>query len=676
MVSWRTSGLVAVFMVVTAICYTGVGILWICTPQVEAQPEISMKIVTPRFGAPSLAIMGDTILVEVNLTYSDGTPVDAVTKWQLNLRSSQWSDIVFPVTYIPTYKDKIWSGTITLNNIIPGLYDIEINAYSNGNTLIATAVEHHALKIYESMPKKLRVIQLTDIHIGDLRGAQENIQETINWKAAKKAIAEINLLNPDFVILTGDVVFGQNYRREYPAAIDVLMEFNVPLFVAMGNHDGYLGPEGDGYEFWQEYFAPLYYSFDFGNYHFVALNTYDWDKRDRMSIGFATAKWGGQIREQQLAWLEKDLLKHKDRPIIMFGHHNPLWISAPPDGDTQLQSSSIDQNFNGEGREELLALIYKYDTVAYLAGHLHYDNVTIINNTVFITTTTAASSHPDNAYWGYRYMEFKDHGIGGYDYDGQGRSIPSYHLNYTISLSHSDKYIELNIESSLNIDFCEVPISWAFTTTEARSPGTNKGTILYEYLHENYGLLGVSFTIPHGKSQLLFGYGIYCLIESTNNNEAFLAVDLNGPHINDTTFCILIMEEKTNDIYRYSIISQRPMHLSILKLNIENTTNVLAVDVINGTVYKPKWLQQHNGTIIYDINLIQGTTTVVLYVSNERPMASKPYESAKPTGPIGGPVPQSVFPICVTVGVVVLGIIAFGLVLYINRWWKIRKYGY
>ena len=58
-------------------------------------------------------------------------------------------------------------------------------------------------------------VHLTDFHIGDPRGLKENIKQTIGWKAAKKCIEEINLINPDFLIITGDLVFGQIYPFEY-----------------------------------------------------------------------------------------------------------------------------------------------------------------------------------------------------------------------------------------------------------------------------------------------------------------------------------------------------------------------------------------------------------------------------------------------------------------------------
>ncbi len=126
----------------------------------------------------------------------------------------------------------------------------------------------------------------------------------------QEELQAINLINPDFVVFTGDSVFtqadwntypkadapgggsatgdvGSEYRFEMPWWYDELLALDVPIFCVPGNHDGF-DKEGwmsegglehdDGQELWQDLFGPLYYSWDYGNDHFLAINSMDWDK--------------------------------------------------------------------------------------------------------------------------------------------------------------------------------------------------------------------------------------------------------------------------------------------------------------------------------------------------------------------------------------------------------------
>ena len=68
--------------------------------------------------------------------------------------------------------------------------------------------------------------------------------------------------------------------------------------------------------------------------------------------------------------------------LPLVSHHNPLW-------NTSHQSLF---GIGYAGREELLRMIERYKVNAVFAGHVHFDDITILNDTIFITTTTAASA--------------------------------------------------------------------------------------------------------------------------------------------------------------------------------------------------------------------------------------------------------------------------------------------
>ena len=123
----------------------------------------------------------------------------------------------------------------------------------------------------------------------------------------QEEIQAINLIDPDFVVFTGDSVFAQKnfstypkdtyvwgdvngelgteYRFEYTWWYDELQALNVPIFCVPGNHDsycwdGHAAAHDDGQEIWQDLFGPLYYAWDYGDAAFLAINSMDWDKLD------------------------------------------------------------------------------------------------------------------------------------------------------------------------------------------------------------------------------------------------------------------------------------------------------------------------------------------------------------------------------------------------------------
>lgn len=318
-----------------------------------------------------------------------------------------------------------WRASVIVPlNVPEELYNLTIVIERNGYSFHCT--EPRAVSVVEKISDTFSFVHASDFHIGDPRGIGVNIKETIRWKAAKKSIEEINLLHPDFVIISGDLVYGQyypfEYTREYKKCYEILQSFDVPTFLCPGNHDGYFKFREDGFNFWKEYFGPLYYSFDYGNYHFLAVNSYDWPPYARITLLFIPLNWGGYISDEQLKWIEKDLMENDANLTFMFMHHNPLW-------DTKRNSLLGNEYYN---RKEILSLIYEYDVDAVMAGHVHYDNITVINGTIFITTTTVASSlGKDDAYWGYRLIEIENGSIASYNYREPEYSIPSYHLNIT-----------------------------------------------------------------------------------------------------------------------------------------------------------------------------------------------------------------------------------------------------
>jgi len=226
------------------------------------------------------------------------------------------------------------------------LYDLHVRFISGeaAPEFLVTDMQPHALQVIDDYGDDLKILQITDTHVYgpetknglnldynsfELRESRPGTPDRIDLSFVgypgfpmdldkdgktnegaiylQEELQAINLIDPDFVVFTGDCVFAQKnfstypkdtwlwgdvngelgteYRFEYTWWYDELLALNVPVFCVPGNHDsycwdGHAAAHDDGAEIWQDLFGPLYYSWDYGDATFLALNSMDWDKVD------------------------------------------------------------------------------------------------------------------------------------------------------------------------------------------------------------------------------------------------------------------------------------------------------------------------------------------------------------------------------------------------------------
>lgn len=77
---------------------------------------------------------------------------------------------------------------------------------------------------------KLKILQLTDIHY---------YTDSLKSAESLKRIEQIlDLEKPDMVIITGDVVLGDNYKKGWNEVSGLLISRQIPWGAVLGNHDG------------------------------------------------------------------------------------------------------------------------------------------------------------------------------------------------------------------------------------------------------------------------------------------------------------------------------------------------------------------------------------------------------------------------------------------------------
>ncbi|OYT28277.1 hypothetical protein B6U98_05245 [Thermoplasmatales archaeon ex4572_165] len=413
-----------------------------------------LTILHPRSAIPIIQERGEEIIIQFQSISFDILSAEIETAYDLLPDTIELS-----IDTISQEENTYFARAIIPNDTPEELYNLTLTIESEGQQFSQT--RPRSVSVKNEIDGNFTFIQIADFHIGDPRGLIENPKETIGWKAARRVIDEVNLLNPDFVIISGDLTFGQaypfEYIGEYKKCYEILQDFQVPTFLCPGNHDGYLQTGQDGFKFWEKYFGPLYYSFDYDDSHFLSINSYDWSKIARFGISFLVFNWGGSVRSEQLKWIEQDLIQHQTKHQYMNLHHNPIWDTT--------SESLIGLGYHN--REPLLNLIDTYDVEAVFAGHVHFDDVTIQNDTIFITTTTAASGLDGDGYWGYRLISMENNSIVSYNYKEPKYSLPSYHLNYSFTTDKSiDIENDLDQKISVLIEFVTLFDSYTVSNAE------------------------------------------------------------------------------------------------------------------------------------------------------------------------------------------------------------------
>ena len=162
-----------------------------------------------------------------------------------------------------------------------------------------------------------------------------------------------NLYKAKFGLVAGDVV--NDNLALYERHNRLMAQIGIPMWNVPGNHD--LNRESPNYEYatqtFKSVFGPDYYSFDYGQVHFLALNNVGYQGKGQGYIG--------HIDEKQMRWIENDLADVSPEKLIIVITHIPLLTYA---NNRTFPKSLITDNFG-----ELLRILQRFQYVYTIAGH-------------------------------------------------------------------------------------------------------------------------------------------------------------------------------------------------------------------------------------------------------------------------------------------------------------------
>ncbi len=165
--------------------------------------------------------------------------------------------------------------------------------------------------------------------------------------------------NVDFSLSLGDIVHDDvGLFPDYSKSMALL---GIPNYSVQGNHDvNYDADEMYSSETFKRNFGPNYYSFDYGNVHFICL-----ENIERFCKNTDHSQWWncyrGKIGQKQFLWLKNDLEHIPDNRLIVISQHIPF----------QEIPGVTDERETVENQMELFELLKDRSNILVLAGHRH-----------------------------------------------------------------------------------------------------------------------------------------------------------------------------------------------------------------------------------------------------------------------------------------------------------------
>ena len=211
-------------------------------------------------------------------------------------------------------------------------------------------------------------IQITDPQFGMFENNAGFEKETALYE---KAVAGINRLNPDFVVITGDFVHDPNSVSQIKEFKRITAKINpgIPVYYSPGNHDLGQNPDKTSIKKYKKNFGSDKFSFK---------------HKGSLLIGFNTSVIKAKLdkpEQAQFKWLTKRLKESQGASHIILFCHYPFFNKTV---DEPTAYSNIDLDY----REKYLDLFNDNKVTAVFSGHYHNNSLSNYRNMQLVTTSS------------------------------------------------------------------------------------------------------------------------------------------------------------------------------------------------------------------------------------------------------------------------------------------------
>ncbi|MBD3171333.1 hypothetical protein GF326_02570 [Candidatus Bathyarchaeota archaeon] len=585
------------------------------TPIFTAQgiKVITEPISKPLPTLPQSVLQGGTLRVETISNMPQDVSASLV---------SPYDEADLTLTEGPTDSDGTWILEFTVPMVRPGLYDLYI-------TFTGTEyIQERSVWVMTEWPENLTISQISDIH------------QPYGGNNFTHYVYEQNLLNPDMIFVTGDIVDVETIRAAWENVQGTMKYSTVPIYFQPGNHD-----YTNGAQYYKQFGGKTNYTVTLGDFFIVSLNSHG----------------GGYVKLDEIAWADNILSENQDKVKIIAFHH-PLFSGEYEVDQGSLKGGEITGSWdnieeledimyftwsqNMDNAREMLKVIEENDVNIIMSGHVHRDLIYHLNDQHhFITTTTIGGG--SGQYRGYRHITVGVDGLVQLDEYGETRkydppnSIPLENIKYLykrsndgtgtaasaivkndLSMTLEDAKLEFIVDKTLDpsaytfteepkyyevitsseghhfITYYDIPPESMFTTTISAEPDTTSPDITI-HLPENYD----EGTDVFGSISITDdGWGVEKInAEYSIDGSTWTSIPLDlAPKISPTEWIISYAE----DYYEFTIPGEGEIELKVDATDFAGNT-VSEQSTVYPTVPKPT---TNLANITYDSITASSTT--------------------------------------------------------------------
>jgi len=314
-----------------SVSYFDMGVLTIQANAVAIGDTLTV-IQAPILNVPRMLTPGDSLRISCDAP-------DYTSNWQVSIIYNN-QEIDLNLVYATYYRNERWHVCAEIPEQINNeLYDLKVEA--NG---IETDISENAVRILSNWKDSYYFVQITDSHLPTHLFYPDPEVHTDTTEVAdfRAVIEDINLINPEFVVITGDLINEGEMeefenRRVYSIAQNLLTEFEVPVYLVSGNHD--IGgwdssppSQGTARRTWWKFFGWKWcqypntpfdsrtqdYSFNYGEDHYIGMEAYlNYDS-------YMFPVYGDEsFTDQQMDWLNLNLeYAAAARNKVIFYHYD------------------------------------------------------------------------------------------------------------------------------------------------------------------------------------------------------------------------------------------------------------------------------------------------------------------------------------------------------------------
>ncbi|WP_266367689.1 metallophosphoesterase [Tellurirhabdus rosea] len=319
-----------------------------------AQPSAAQSV--SRTGTPAAAVQ-PTVL--------HGPYLQQVTPTSIQIR---WRTDIPATSRVDLFSDRKKTQKIVSDDKLVTEHEVRLDGlkpatkyfYSFGDKTSVTPADD---QFFVTAPKTGATDEVRFWVLGDF-GNSSQTQADVRDAVMKES------RRPDLWVWLGDNAYSKGKDEEFEKHVfDVYGQThfkNLPFYCIPGNHD-YGGQRTDfNIPYFNLFTMPTageaggvpsgsesYYAFDYGNVHFVALDSYG--KLDGTHFLWDTTG-------RQVEWLKKDLAANKQPWTIVVLHHPP-YTKGSHDSDREKDLVAIRQN--------LVPILERYQVDLVLSGHSH-----------------------------------------------------------------------------------------------------------------------------------------------------------------------------------------------------------------------------------------------------------------------------------------------------------------